>query len=74
MFISVWACACLCLCACGSKVIYFTAYSFVGKRYFILSVFEKVNALTFKLKTHLGEVGGQEQCAKGEEEKKEEEE
>lgn len=37
-------------------------------------MFEKVNALTFKLKTHLGEVGGQEQCAKGEEEKKEEEE
>lgn len=41
------------------SVIYFAAYSFVGKRYFIYPVSEKVNALTFKLKTHLGKVGGQ---------------
>lgn len=34
---------------------------------------KKFNALTFKLKTHLGEVGGQEQCAKAEVEKEEEE-
>lgn len=40
-------------------VIYFTVYSFVGKGYFILPVFEKVNVLTFKLKIHLGKVGGQ---------------
>lgn len=36
-------------------------------------MFEKVNALTFKLKTHLGEVGGQTSVV-GEEERKEEEE
>lgn len=41
------------------SIIYFAVYSFVGKRYFIYPVFQKVNALTFKLKTHLGKVGGQ---------------
>jgi len=35
------------------SVIYFTIYSFVGNGYFISPVFEKVNALTFKLKIHL---------------------
>lgn len=43
----------------GESVIYVAVYSFVGKRYFISAAFEKVNTLTFKLKTHLGKVGGQ---------------
>lgn len=37
-------------------------------------MFEKVNALTFKLKTHLGKVGGQTRGREEEEGKEEEEE
>lgn len=37
-------------------------------------MFEKVNALTFKLKTHLGKVAGQTSVVEEEEEKKEGEE
>ena len=52
------------------SVIYFAIYSFVGNGCFILRAFEKVNALTFKLKTHLGKVGGQGSVVEEEERKR----
>lgn len=59
----------VCACVSVGGIIYATVYSFVGKRYFIWPVSEKVNALTFKLKTHLVKVGGQ-TSAVGEEERR----
>lgn len=73
--LSISVCVCVCMSVCvreraRKSVIYFAVYSSVGKRYFIYPVFEKVNALTFKLKTRLGKVGGQTSVVEEEEQRR----
>ena len=89
IFLCVCVCVCLCMCACvyvcvcvcackGERALFMSPFIHLLARGALSGpVFEKVNALTFKLKTHLGKVGGQTSAVRrgrAEEEEEEEEE